>query len=176
MNSLILIFFVLYSLIILFIDNLYIIFSFLLFEIIISILLKIKCNLKSTLYFICFIFLFNLFLINFNSAILISIRLFTMILIVNIVIKKIGVINIASTFAKIFHSKELYIIISIAITFIPIMKEEILNIKKSLLIKGYQLNLINIIKKPHVLVITFFRNLFLRVSELEKTLIAAGFS
>jgi len=175
MNSAILILFLLYSVIIVFIENIYIIMGLVLLEFLLLLLLKIKTRFKGIILFLLFIFIINMLLINISTSILITLRLLSMYLIVIIVISKIGVNNIASSFSKIFRSQNLYLIISIALTFVPIMKDEIFNIKKSLLVKNYSLNLINIIKNPKIIVVTFFHNLFARVSELEKTIIVSGF-
>lgn len=175
MNSFLLILFLIYSLVIVFIENFNIIITLLLIELFIVLFLEIKFNLKNIVYFLIFIFFFNLLLTNLSNASIILLRLFTMYLIVLIVINKIGINNIALTFSKLFHSKELYLIISISLSFIPILKDEILNIRKTLLIKNYPCTLINVIKNPKIFVVTFFSNLFNRVSELEKIIITSGF-
>lgn len=176
MNKVIILLFLLYSLLIIFIDNLYIIVSIIFLEFILLCLLKVKVKFKTTFYFLMIIFIFNFLLINFNIALLILLRLLSMYLIVILVINKIGVNNLAYTLANFFHSKDLYLIISMSLSFIPILRDEVFNLKKSLLVKNYECSFVNILRNPKIFVVTFFHNLFTRVKELEKTLIAAGYN
>jgi energy-coupling factor transport system permease protein len=71
--------------------------------------------------------------------------------------------------------KNLSLIISIAITFIPIMSNEASEIKKSLISKGFNFNIKNVFTKPHIFLVTYFNNLFNKVDELEKALLMKGY-
>lgn len=175
MNKVILIIFLLYSIFIVFIENIYIILSLLVIQFIILFLLKVKVKLKNIFLFITFIFLINNLLMDLESSLIISLRLISMYLIVIIALNMIGANNIAKILSSIFHSQELYLIISLSLTFIPIMKDEVNSIKKSLLVKNYEFNFINVIRKPKVFVVAFINSLFSKVRDLEKVIISSGF-
>ena len=80
-------------------------------------------------------------------------------------------IQIAYLFYDIFRSKNLFLIIAISISFIPIMQDELREIKKCLKVRDYKFNL----KNGHLLFITFINNMFTKVSELEKIIISRGY-
>ena len=174
-NSLLFIFLILFSIGLFFINNLIIIVSILSISIILSILLKVKLPIYFPFIFILFIsFIFNYLLSSIDEAILVTLRLTTMFIVVNIIIKKIGIVNIGKVIGNIFHSKDIELIISISLSFIPILSKEIYYIKNSLKTKNFPLTLKNILLKPHIFVITFFNNLFQRVNDMEKVFISRG--
>ena len=78
---------------------------------------------------------------------------------------------------KIFkvNVKDLSLIISIALTFIPILINEATNIKYSLISKGFDFNLKNVFTRPHIFLITYINNIFERVDTLEKTLLMKAY-
>ena len=65
---------------------------------------------------------------------------------------------------------KLSLIISIAITFIPILINEGVIIKKSLINKGYKFNLKNVLTRPQIFITTYLNNLFNKIDEIEKAL------
>ena len=87
---------------------------------------------------------------------------------VNIIIKKIGILNLGKIIGGLFRSKSLELVITISLSFIPILSKELINIKNSLKTKNFNLNIKNVLLKPHIFVVTYFTNLFRRVNEMEK--------
>ena len=175
MNSLGVILFLIYSVVLIFIKNIYVIAGLILIEFVFLILRKVRVRIRSILIFTTFVFLINFFLTDFLNALLIFLRLFSMYLGVILLVSLVGINNIAKTFGNIFHSKEIYLIISLALTFLPIMKTEVVSIRNSLVVKNYQLNLQNVLKNPKVYVIAFVNSLFLKVDNLEKVITSMGF-
>ena len=78
---------------------------------------------------------------------------------------------------KIFkiNIKNISLIISIALTFIPILIDEAKSIKNALIIKGFDFNLKNVLTKPHIFLITYINGIFDRTDELERTLIMKAY-
>ena len=176
MNSLLLILFIIFSLIIIFISNIYVLLGLFLLSLFGIIIFKVKIQgLKGTLIFFLFIFVLNALLLSLFDSTIILLRLIIMYLLINLLVKKIGVLEIAGTISRIFHSKDLYLIISIALTFIPIFRDEIMDIKKSLIAKNFEWRFINILKNSKIIVITFFHNLFMKVDILEKVILSKGY-
>lgn len=174
-NSILFIFLILFSLGLFFINNLYIIISLLIISIILSLIFKVRLPIKIPFIIILIIsFVLNYLLLSINEAILVTTRLITMFVVVNLIIKKIGILNIGKIIGKIFHNKDIELIITIGLSFIPILSKEIYYIKNSLKTKNFPLNLKNILLKPHIFVITFFNNLFKRVNDMEKVFISRG--
>lgn len=175
-NSLLFIIMLLFSVFLFFINNLYIVLGLFLILLLLSFLFKVRLPVYLPFLILLFInFLFNFLLSSIFDAILVTLRLVVMFMVVNLVIKKIGITSIGKIMGNIFHSRELELIISISLSFIPIMIKEIQSIKNSLKTKNFALNLKNIILKPHLFVITFFNNLLRRVNEMEKVFISRGF-
>lgn len=161
-----------FSILVFLINNLYILGSILLLEIFLTLLFKI--SLKSIRYLIIIIlpmFLINLLFSEITLALLVVFRLLIMFFLVVILNHYISSIQIAYLFYDIFHSKDLFLIIAISISFIPIMRDEMCEIKKCLKVRGYKFNL----KNSHLLFITFINNMFTKVSELEKIIISRGY-
>lgn len=161
-----------FSILFFLINNLYILGSILLLEIFLTLLFKI--SLKSIRYLIIIIlpmFLINLLFSGITLALLVVFRLLIMFFLVVILNHYISSIQIAYLFYDIFHSKDLFLIIAISISFIPIMRDEMCEIKKCLKVRGYKFDL----KNGHLLFITFINNMFTKVSELEKIIISRGY-
>ena len=174
-NSLLLLFLFLFSFFLFFINNLYLIIILLFISIIIGLLYQVKLFFSfSFIIFLSINFLMNYLLGDLKEALLVTLRLFLMFMVVNIIIKKIGIYNMGYILGKWFHSKSLSLIIVVALSFIPIMMKEIREIKRCLVTKNYPLNIKNFFRKPSVFVITFFSNLFKKVDDLEKVLLTKG--
>lgn len=176
-NSILFLFLLLFSFVLFFVNNIYIILIFLALSIIICFLNKIKPPIYYTFIFLLFInFIINLILSGYYDAIVVTARLLIMFLIVNIIIKKIGIYNLSNVIGNILKSKTISLMISISLAFIPIMILELSMIRKSLICKNFNFNLKNVLTKPSVFITTFFTNLFKRVDTLEKVLISKGVS
>ncbi len=176
-NSLLFLFLIIFSLIIFFINNIYIVTIILIISIILSLFFKVKLPLYIPFIILLSInFILNYFLSDINSALLVVERLFIMFILVNLIINKIGINNIGNIIGNIFRSKTLTLIISISLSFIPIMIKELIEIKKNLVSKNFPLSFKNILLRPNIFVITFFTNLFKKVNEMEKVFISRGVS
>ncbi len=183
-NSILFLFLILFSFLLFFINNIYVIIGFfvvdiflsiLFISIILSIIFKVRLSIYLPFIIILFInFIMNLLLSSFLDGLIVTLRLIIMFIVVNLIIKKIGIYNIGYIIGNIFRRKEITLIISISLSFIPIMIKELSDIRRSLITKNYPLTFKNIIRKPSVFVITFFSNLFKRVNEMEKVLISKG--
>lgn len=175
LNSFLFVFLILFSFGLFFINNLYIVLALLIISLLLTIIFKVRLPIYIPFILLLIInFVFNYWLSSLYDAILVTVRLMVMFIVVNLIIKKIGITNIGKIIGNLLHSKSLELMISISLSFIPIMAKELQNIRVSLKTKNFPLNLINIIKKPHIFVITFFTNLFQRVNEMEKVFISRG--
>lgn len=174
-NSILLIILIISSIIIFLINNLYILWGILIISIFFNIFFKVKLPLYLPFIVIIMInFILNMIFSDIFNALIVSVRLLIMFSLVNLIIKIIGINNVGIIIGKIFHSKEVALIISISLCFIPIMIKEIGDIKKSLYTKNFPLNIRNVLTKGHLFVICFFTNLFKRINDMEKVLLAKG--
>lgn len=174
-NSLLLIILVISSSVLFFINNFYVILGLLIFVTILSLVFRVRLPLYLPFIILLLInFILNFWLSDIMMATMVTVRLIIMFISVNLIIKKIGTYNLAYTIGNLFRSKEITLIISIALSFIPIMIKELLEIRKSLITKNFPLNIKNVLRRPNVFIMTFFSNLFKRVSEMEKVLISKG--
>ncbi len=187
-NMLLLLLFFLLSLIIFIINNYYILLLF--FKLNIIVLFIVRTNVKSiikllykNIIFVLFIFVCNLLFTSLNTAIMTSLKLFNAIVFAYTISRLMPISQISEGFYYLFYPlklfkvniKNLSLIISIAITFIPIMSNEASEIKKSLISKGFNFNIKNVFTKPHIFLVTYFNNLFNKVDELEKALLMKGY-
>ena len=175
MNSIIVILFLVYSLLVVFINNIYILVGLLTIQLLFIIFRRINFGIKNLFIFLTFIFLINFILSDIFNSLIITLRLCSLNFALLIVINLVGIHNIAKVFRDLFFSQELYLIISLSLTFIPIMKDEIIILKNTLLVKNYSLNIVNILKNPKVFIVSFINALFLKVDDLEKVMITMGF-
>ena len=174
-NSILLIILIISSIFIFLIENLYFLLGIFLLSIILSLIFHVKLPIYLPFVIMIIInFLLNIILSNLYDAVIVSIRLITMFILVNTIIKIIGINNVGLIIGKIFHSKNLALIISISLCFIPIMIKEVSDIRKSLYTKNFPLNLKNVLTKGHLFVICFFTNLFKRINEMELILLSKG--
>jgi len=65
--------------------------------------------------------------------------------------------------------------VSISISFIPILQKEIQNLKYSLISKGFKLNLRNMIKHPNYIFLPLITGVIKKTSEIEYSMIAKGY-
>lgn len=174
-NSILFVFLILFSIGLFFINNIYIIISLLFISSLLSIIFKVRLPIFLPFIIILIInFFFNYLFSGIMDACIVTLRLIIMFITVNLIIKKIGVFNLSKVIGLLFHSKTIELMIAITLSFIPILSKEIKSIRSSLITKNFELNLKNIIARPHVFVITFFSNLFRRVNEMEKVFISRG--
>ena len=180
MKTLIIIFFLLFSILLYSISNSYLILILFFLTFLLNIILKNSFKgFKSILTFVLLTIIFNLF---FNSPLisfLIGIRLFIIYFLTLIMNKYFSCKDLAKGFSNLFffskNKKDLELIIAISISLIPIMINEISTIKKVLISKNFKLSLKNIIKKPNVFFMTYLNNTFKRINELELILKSKGY-
>lgn len=180
--------FIIYSTILFFINNWFIILLITLFNLILLIITK--CNIKKyikffkkNIIFILFIFICNMFYENLITSLLISIKLLLVINLTFIITNKISPYNLSIGFYYLLYPLKIFkldikkasLIITISISFIPILSNEAKSIKDSLQSKGFEFNLKNIITKPHIYLITYLNNIFKLIDDLEKTLIMKAY-
>ena len=175
--------FLIYVIGIFFINNYYLILIITLLNILLMLILKINIkkaliNLIKIFPFILLTSVINLILINLQSAILITIRLILVCNISYIFSKTITYMEFSEIIEKIFYPlkifkinpKEISLIVTIALSFMPIMKDELLQMKNILKVKGISLSKINLIKNMNLIFKPFFISVLQRVNEIEMSL------
>ena len=186
--TLILSIFLIFSICLFLINNYILLLVFLLLNVLLIILLKInllkfiKFILKNLL-FVLFIFICNIIFIDLNTAIMTTAKLFLLINLTYTISNILTPNNISEALYYMFYPlkifkinvKNISLIISIALTFIPILMDEAKSIKNALLIKGFSFNFKNVITKPHIFLITYINGIFDRTDELERTLIMKAY-
>lgn len=185
---LVLIFFFIYSTLLFLVSNFYIFGLILLFNFIVSKILKISLIkhfkiIKNNFLFISFIVLCNILFSGINLSLIVGIRLFLVIDYTYImgyyfdstkIRKAFKYLLYPLTFFKV-NVDNLTLIIAITLAFIPILVDEANMIKLSLRSKGFDFNLKNVFTRPHIYLVTFLNNLFDRLDELEKSLITKAY-
>ncbi|MBO4815906.1 MAG: hypothetical protein J5507_03065 [Clostridia bacterium] len=180
--------FLIYVIGIFFINNYFILGAITIFNIVLILIAKINIkktviNLIKLLPFILFTSAINLIFINLQSAILITIRLILVCNISYIFSKTITYLEFADVIEKLFYPlrifkinpKEISLIVTIAISFMPIMKDELLQMKNVLKVKGINSTKINLIKNINLIFKPFFISVLQRVNEIELSLKAKGY-
>ncbi len=187
-NALIILCFILYSTLLFFVNNWKIIFLVIIFNLILLVITKTNIKkylnfLIKNIIFISFIFICNIFYESILTSLLISLKLLLVLNITFVITNKLTPSNLSDGFyyllypLKIFKIdiKKISLIITIAISFIPILSNEAKSIKRALLIKGFSFDFKNVITKPHIYLITYLNNIFRLVEDLEKTLIMKAY-
>lgn len=185
---LVLLFFFLYSFVLFLIDDIYILIMVFLFNFIISLLFKVKLKkhislLVKNVLFVFFIVICNLLFNDINESIKVGLRLFLVIDYTYIMSIYFDTTKIRLAFKYMFYPLKVFkvdidnltLIVAVSLAFIPLLKDEIVMIRYSLKSKGFNFKLLNIIRNPHIYLLTFFNNLFDRVDELEISLKLKGF-
>ncbi len=135
------------------------------------------------LIFMLFIFLCNLIFYNLELALIISLRLFVVLLatqtflrffelhgfvealrILLLPLSKVGV-----------DTDELVLVVAIAVNFIPILSDEAKTIQQALNLKGYRLNFRSCLFHPQIFLEAYFKGLFERMTEVELALLLKGY-
>ena len=180
--------FLIYVIGIFFIDNYYILAGICLFNVLLILITKINIkkaiiNLIKLLPFILFTSLINLILIDVKSTILITVRLILVCNISYIFSKTITYLEFADIIEKLFYPlkifkinpKEISLIVTIALSFMPIMKDELFQIKNVLKVKGINSTKINLIKNMNLVFKPFFISVLQRINEMEYSLKSKGY-
>lgn len=180
--------FLMYTVLIFFIKDYFLLGIFFVINILLMIILKQK--LKKALMvvlkiipFIIFTAGINMIISGISYGILIGIRLILVCNITYIFSKKMTphklqyVIETLLKPLKIINinSKEVGIIVCIGLTFIPIIQKEITELKYSLKSKGCNPNLKNIIRKPNYILVPLITSIIKRIGEIENSLYSKGY-
>lgn len=153
-------------------------------------MLIFKVSLKNTFEFIFKLMPFILFTAVFNMifedvlyGVLIGFRLVLVCNVTYIFSKKmtpkklqISIQNILFPL-KIFkvNTKDIGIIVSISIAFIPILQKEIQNLKYSLISKGLKPSFRNFIKRPNLILAPLIASVIKKTGEIEESMISKGY-
>ena len=182
------IFFLMYVILIFFIKSNIALIGALTINIILIIVYKI--NLNNLINNIIKIFIFvlitaiiNAFVVNINYAILIGIKLILVCIMTYIFSKVLSYMEFATVIEDLayplkfvgINPKDLGLLITIAISFIPILREELERIKYVLMVKGFKINTINIIKNMNIIFKPLFVSIMERINEIEYSLKAKGY-
>ena len=187
-NLIIFILFLIYTISIFFIDNYVLLAIILGINLVITVVCKINFksqikNILKLLPFILFTGLINLIFADLKFAILLSIRLILVCNISYIYSKTISYMEFAELIEKIVYPhkifkinpKDVSLMVTIALSFIPIMKDEIRQIKNVLNAKGIYPSNTNLIKNASLIFKPFFISILQRTNEIEMSLKAKGY-
>lgn len=156
----------------------------------IILIIAYKINLKSLIdnlikisIFVLITAIINAFVVNINYAILIGIKLILVCIMTYIFSKMLSYMEFATVIEDLAYPlkllgvnpKDLGLLITIAISFIPILREELERIKYVLLVKGFKVNTINIIKNMNIVFKPLFVSIMERINEIEYSLRAKGY-
>lgn len=179
----ILLLFFIWSILLFLVDNPFVLGFFFLFHVFCLLFQKVDFKkyvkfLKGNMFFIIFIFLCNLLYSSVYVSILVSFKLFLALCYTFMITNAFAPNDFALGFYYLLYPLKTFKVnvrnisfaITIALAFIPIMMDEAKNIRFALQNKGFDFSLKNVIKRPHIYLITYFNGLFNRVDELEKTL------
>lgn len=159
---------------------------------VLQILLMLACHIslkevtKTILHlmpFILFTVLIDLFIMEFVEAIQIGIRLIFVCHMTYLLSKTTTAMQLAKAVKNLLYPLKWFgvnienigIMVSLAITFIPIIKQEIEAIRNSLIAKGFNMSLTNQIKHINYIMAPLFRSLLRKVQELEEALKSKGY-
>lgn len=73
------------------------------------------------------------------------------------------------------NTKDIGIMVSISIAFIPIVQKEFESLKYSLKSKGFELSFKNFIKNPNYILVPLITSIIRKTSEIEQSLISKGY-
>ena len=140
-------------------------------------------NLIKLMPFILFTVVINIIFVDLKFAILIGVRLILVCNISYVFSKTISYTEFGEVIEKLLfplkifkvNPKEIGIIITIALSFMPILKDELLQIKNSLKAKGMNMTNINLIKNANLIFKPFFVSVLQRINEVEMSLRAKGY-
>ncbi len=179
--------FLIYTIGIFFIKNYIILFLIALLNIIFMIAFKIDIqkaikNLIKLLPFILFTGIINILFADLEFAILIGIRLILVCNLSYIFSKTLSYMEFGETIEKIMYPlkifgvnpKEIGLVITIALSFVPIMKDELSQLKNVLKVKGIKPTNFNLIKNLRLIFKPFFISVMQRLNEVEMALKAKG--
>ena len=182
------IWFLIYTIGIFFIQKYIFLLLILLFNLLVLLIYKISFlkalkNILKLLPFIIFTVIINIIFMDFKYAVLIGIKLILVCNICYIFSKTITYMEFGEMIEKIvtpfklfgINPKDIGLVIVIAFAFIPIMKQEIGEIKNVLKVKGIRFTNFNIIKYLQLVFKPFFVSVLYRLNEVELSLREKGY-
>lgn len=140
-------------------------------------------NIINLLPFILFVVLLDIILMSKEMAILIGIRLILVCNITYTFTKKFTPGQLSNSIEKLLtplkifkiNTKDIGIMVSIAIAFVPILKDEGNKIKYSLKSKGFNTNGINMIKNINLILVPLIVSILKRIEHIENALKSKGY-
>lgn len=182
------IFFLVYVILIFFMKNNIALIGALIIDIILIAIYKIDLkkllnNLIKISIFVLITAIINAFIVDINYAVLIGIKLILVCIMTYIFSQMLSYMEFAAVIEELVYPlklfginpKDLGLLITIAISFIPILREELERIKYVLLVKGFKLNAINVIKNMNIIFKPLFVSIMERINEIEYSLKAKGY-
>lgn len=182
------IFFLLYVISIFFIKNNIALIGALIINIILILIYKISLkkllnNLSKISIFVLITALINVFVVDINYALIVGIKLILVCTITYIFSTTLSYMEFATVIETLAYPlkligvnpKDIGLLITIAISFIPILKEELIRIKYVLIVKGFKINTINILKNTNIIFKPLFVSIMERINEIEYSLKAKGY-
>lgn len=178
--TIVIILFVIYSTALFFISSWYILLTLAVIELILA---KFNRFLFKSLGFILIVMLFNLIYAGLEEAMLFGLRLFLAIEATYIISHWLSPSEFAHGFClilsplRLFHAnlRELELMITIALTFIPILSREATIVKQSLRAKGFAFNFHNVLTQPQIYIVAYINGMFDRIETVELALRAKGY-
>lgn len=180
--------FLIYTVSIFWIKNYWVLAGIGVFQIILTLLCRISIqeaikNIWKLIPFILFTAIINIWTMGVNEAILIGIKLIIVCNITYIFGKTTTAMQISKAIENLLYplkwfglnTNNIAVMVSIAITFIPIIKQEIQNIKNSLMSKGINMSFINQTKHINYIMVPLFYSLLRKVRYIEEALISKGY-
>lgn len=180
--------FLIYTITIFFIKSYEVLAFILFFQILLMIIMRISIkeairNIVTLLPFIVFTVVIDIWIMSVVEAILIGARLIMVCNVTYIFGKTITASEIAKSIEYLLfplkwfrvNTKNIAIIVSIAITFIPIIKQEWENIKYALVAKGFDIRFFNKIRHIDYMLGPLFLSLLKRIDDIEYSLKAKGY-
>lgn len=187
-NILKIIAFIIYTVLLFCVKDIGLIFGAIIFQIVLTLICHISINqsiktLAKLMPFILFTVLINLCVMETIEAILIGIKLIIVCNMTYIYGSTTTAREIAISIEKLLfpltlfkvNTRNIGIMISIAITFIPIINKEIENIQYSLTAKGFNMSFWSRIRHINYIMVPLFYGLIRKVDNMEETLIAKGY-
>lgn len=156
----------------------------------IILIIAYKINLKSLIdnlikisIFVLITAIINAIVVDINYAVIIGIKLILVCIMTYVFSKMLSYMEFATVIEDLAYPlkllgvnpKDLGLLITIAISFIPILREELEKIKYVLLAKGFKVNTINIIKNMNIVFKPLFVSIMERINEIEYSLRAKGY-
>lgn len=181
--------FISYTILIFFIKNYYSLAIVLLVNIVLMLVLKEDIKeaiilILKLMPFILFTTMINVLITGLSFGILIGVRLILVCNVTYIFTKKFTINKLQTTIEILLKplkiikidSKEIGIIVSIGVSFVPIIQKEIQGLKYSLRAKGFKLNIKNMLTKSNYILLPLTTFVIKRIGDIENSLISKGYS